>query len=1097
MKTKIILLAIGVWLLAVGMACATVNSSPFTVHSSQDTVPVTKKGITPPRNIWNYDPSQSVTGGKFGQVMGVKRYSSTLGDTLVGFLPLYVVSSSTAYLGSSLIYTAGNLTFSNGLTNTSGAVKLGGTLTQSTTLTMAANDLNFSGTGLVSSMTPGTSPSHYMYASRLSNFAQFQYGATADYFDTQLEGNTSWGAAKLQITGETGDTPTFLIYTETSGGTRRGVAGDSTSTKIITGSASTAFYRFANAKPSDVAATKNIMVWTGNGGTNADVAFAAPSTLGLGSVTSVGLSMPTGFSVSGSPVTSSGTLAVTTTLNGPLRGNGSGFTTGNIALGSEVSGTLPIANGGTGLTALGTASQLIRVNAGATALEYFTPTYLTSEVDGSTTNEIQNVSYTASTRAVAMSGGGTGFTFPLFTSTEAGLVPLSGGGTSNFLRADGTWAAPAGGVSGSGTTNYVPLWTSSSTLGNSIIQTTATGVGIGASPPLPLNLYVKNNTEAYLYVFGGVGATHGAFFNFGEDVAAAGKMGGIIRYSNAHATSGTLSLYSSNKPLALGTQHTILNGGTNYALYINNVTDFIGLKNNSPAERLDVNGNILLNGVIKNADGTAALPSYTFTNDLNTGIYRPTTDVIGLTVGGVEYARLSSGGLQIGTAGATQGNLLLSGSTSGTITVKGAAAAGTWTMTLPTGAGSSGQVLSTNGSGVTSWATAAAGTVTSVAMTVPTGLSVSGSPITSSGTLAITTTLNGPLRGNGSGFTTGNIALGSEVSGTLPIANGGTGLTALGTASQLIRVNAGATALEYFTPTYLTSEVDGSVTNEIQNVSYTASTRAVAMSGGGTGFTFPLFTSTEAGLAPFSGGGTSNFLRADGTWAAPAGGSPGGSTTHVQYNNAGAFGGSANFTFNGTTVAVANPLNVSTGSESLPSIVPTGDTNNGWWFPSADVQAWSLSGGERMRLATSSTADKGLMLTSQNSAAVVHQLTLYHNKPSPTDDDEEKILFDLKDSGGNQTTYATISAIADNVANGSEAGHIGFDVVVGGALTRQMDIIDTQVSTNVPFNPGEYSATNASALTAQDGWIIYVTSTNGTFTSIGFWGRENGTWVKL
>jgi hypothetical protein len=34
----------------------------------------------------------------------------------------------------------------------------------------------------------------------------------------------------------------------------------------------------------------------------------------------------------------------------------------------------------------------------------------------------------------------------LFTSTEDGLTPASGGGTSNFLRADGTWAAPAGGV---------------------------------------------------------------------------------------------------------------------------------------------------------------------------------------------------------------------------------------------------------------------------------------------------------------------------------------------------------------------------------------------------------------------------------------------------------------------------------------------------------------------------------------------------------------------------------------------------------------------------------------------------------------------------
>lgn len=48
---------------------------------------------------------------------------------------------------------------------------------------------------------------------------------------------------------------------------------------------------------------------------------------GLGSVTSVGLSMPTGFSVSGSPVTTAGTLTVTTVLNGVLYGNGSGFTT--------------------------------------------------------------------------------------------------------------------------------------------------------------------------------------------------------------------------------------------------------------------------------------------------------------------------------------------------------------------------------------------------------------------------------------------------------------------------------------------------------------------------------------------------------------------------------------------------------------------------------------------------------------------------------------------------------------------------------------------------------------------------------------------------
>ena len=41
------------------------------------------------------------------------------------------------------------------------------------------------------------------------------------------------------------------------------------------------------------------------------------------------------------------------------------------------------------------------------------------------------------------------------------------------------------------------------------------------------------------------------------------------------------------------------------------------------------------------------------------------------------------------------------------------------------------------------------------------------------------------------------------------------------------------------------------------------------------------------------------------------------------------------------------------------------------------------------------------------------------------------------------------------------------------------------------------TATQASALTAEDGQIVYVSTTDATFVSIGFWGRENGVWVKL
>lgn len=52
-------------------------------------------------------------------------------------------------------------------------------------------------------------------------------------------------------------------------------------------------------------------------------------------------------------------------------------------------------------------------------------------------------------------------------------------------------------------------------------------------------------------------------------------------------------------------------------------------------------------------------------------------------------------------------------------------------------------------------------------------------------------------------------------------------------------------------------------------------------------------------------------------------------------------------------------------------------------------------------------------------------------------------------------------------------------------------------STTKGFLPPRMTATQASAITAVDGLMLYVTDTNGTFTSIGFWGYQNGSWQKM
>lgn len=93
----------------------------------------------------------------------------------------------------------------------------------------------------------------------------------------------------------------------------------------------------------------------------------------------------------------------------------------------------------------------------------------------------------------------------------------------------------------------------------------------------------------------------------------------------------------------------------------------------------------------------------------------------------------------LGVNGGTGGQITLNGSTSGSAIIKVAAVAGTTTFQLPVGNGANGQVLSTDGTGVTSWiAASGTGTVTNVA----TAGILTGGPITTTGTLNVNATIS-------------------------------------------------------------------------------------------------------------------------------------------------------------------------------------------------------------------------------------------------------------------------------------------------------------------------------------------------------------------